>query len=142
MSFHLYLYPQAVLPINYNFTNWGKSSPSQYVFGKIIFCFNRVIQFLRIRSLSNTSTLNISPRWQAGPRRCCETDRSSGDLRGLQLVWMERCPDPDPHAGRSHPPSSSDRKPTPQGTHSPLPLSTAGAALPHFTLCPRLAALR
>ena len=142
MSFHLYLYPQAVLAINYNFTNWGKSSPSQHVCGQRIFYFNRVIQFLRIQSLSNMSTLNISPRWQAGPWRCCETHRRSGDLHGLQLVRMERCPDADPHPGRSHPPSSSDRKPTPQGTHSPLPLSTAGAALPHFTLCPWLAALR
>ena len=37
MSFHLYLYLQAISAINYNFTNWGKNSPSQHAFGKRYF---------------------------------------------------------------------------------------------------------
>lgn len=103
MSFHLYLHPQAVLAINYNFTNWGKSSLSQCAFGSRVFYFHRIIQCLKIQSLPNMSTLNTgSPNVRQAP---------GGDVKFLclgrstwpGLLWPDGNSVPA-HSVRSDPP--------------------------------------
>lgn len=113
MSFHLYLCPQAVLAINYNFTNWGKSSLSQHVFGNTAFYFNRVIQFLRIQSLPNMSTLNTG---SPSGKRVLESVVKFLAFQRIRTSWAaltrwKLCPCPLEAIIITS--SCSDRKPTP-----------------------------
>lgn len=93
MSFHLYLYPQAVSAINYNFTNWGKSSLSQCAFGSRAFCFSGVIPFLRIQSflICQPSAL-VSPVAGGSPQVAWSLWSLGGSAWPRPLFLMEAIP--------------------------------------------------